>query len=72
MPIDVLPHEPENHCQIAPVPREPPVKLIVDDPPVHICEDVEITEFTGSEFNISTTEVLTQFVVIHAPSALTQ
>ena len=56
--------------QLAPVPKLPPVVPSVVDEPVHIVEGNAVAEAGKVEVVLTTTEILTQVVVLHVPSAL--
>lgn len=71
LPINVPPHEPEYHCQLAPVPSDPPTSVSVVDWLGQVgLTDAEIL-VAAVEFVFTVMVILTQLVELHAPSART-
>ena len=66
----IPPHEPVYQYQLAPVPEFPPLRLKVDEFPAHI-GDMLFAEIGAMDKVLVIIVVLTQFVVLHRPSALT-
>ncbi len=65
-PMLVPPHDPENHCAIAPVPILPPFKVKVVEFPTQI--EVVPTILVGAvEFELTVTVAEMQDVVLQAP-----
>jgi len=68
--IRVPPHEPLNNCQLAPVPSEPPLTVIVEAPE-HITDGVAVSDVGATEFVFRVTVTETQAVILQSPSART-
>jgi len=66
VPALVPPHEPEYHCQLAPVPKEPPVSVSVVEPPVQIVE-VPVIPVGATDKVFTVTVTVAQVVVLHVP-----
>ena len=59
--------------QIAPsVLRLPPARLSVVEAPIHIVDGDELAKVAATDIGLTIIVVLTQVVVLHVPSALTQ
>ena len=74
VPVPMInpPQVPENQFHFAFVPRLPPFKFIVIEPPGQMTPGVKLTE-SGITDNVSTnTEILIHAVVLQVPSALTK
>lgn len=71
IPLEIPPHDTEYHLQFAPTPKLPPVKLNVVDVPLQIIAGDEEAELAGFEFVQTDKFAVSQFVVLHSPSALT-
>ena len=71
-PADVPPHETEYQFQTAPVPKVPPVLVIVEDEPLQIVDGVALIDVAAIEFVFKLTVTLLHVVVLHVPSALTK
>ena len=48
-PADVPPQLPEYHCQEAPVPNEPPLRVSVVDVPTHNADTVDDMDVAGDD-----------------------
>ena len=69
-PAEVPPHETVNHCQVAPVPNVPPLKVKVEDAPEQISVGPAKAEVAATDGVFRLTTVLTQVVVLQSPCAL--
>ena len=67
----VPPQELSYQYQFAPVPKDPPVKLIVEDVPEQIVAGVIETEEGCTDKLLTVTVVLTHAVELQYPAALT-
>ena len=71
-PADVPPiHEPVYHCQVAEVPKDPPLNVNIVEFPGHIADGVDSADVEASETIFRVTSAVTQVVVPHVPSART-
>ena len=66
------PQEPEYQYHFAPVPRLPPFKFKVIEPPGQITVGLAEIELACKEVIFTIKETLLQTVVLHVPSALTK
>ena len=64
-------HEPEYHCQLEPVPSEPPVNVNTDVLFGQTASGVDSADVASVETVLSVTLVVTHVVLPHVPSALT-
>ena len=64
-------HEPENHFQIAPVPKLPPLRESTELLPGQIEEGLAIAKEAELDEKYKSTKVETQIVVLQIPTALT-
>ena len=72
MPADVPPiHEPVYHCQVAEVPKDPPLNVNIDEFPGHTAIGADSADVEASETVFKITLAVTQVVEPHVPSALT-
>ena len=66
------PHEPVYHCQVEPVPKEPPVSVnVIAVPGQTVKEGFPVTEVGAVEFEFAVTVAVKHPVVLQLPSALT-
>ena len=70
LPAEVPPQELLYHCQVAPVPKEPPTTVKVVLPPAQMVV-VPLIELGAVESVCTVTVVLAQVVVLQVPSART-
>lgn len=66
VPADVPPHEPVNHCAVAPVPAEPPLMVSVVLPPLQMVA-VPVIEVGAVDKVFTVTNCDAQAVVLHVP-----
>ena len=71
VPIDVPPHDPLYHFQLAPVPSDPPDTLSVVLPPGQTAVALADADEGATEFVFTVTVTLAHAVVLHVPSART-
>lgn len=71
LPTAVPPQDDEYHCQLAPVPKEPPITLKVVEPPLQI---VVLPEIAIGALDKELTFIVTcaQVVTLQVPSARTK
>jgi hypothetical protein len=70
-PAEVPPHEPVNHCAVAPVPAEPPLRVkVVLEPLQMVLEPVMLVGAVLKEFTVTNCEA--QAVVLQVPSYRTK
>ena len=70
VPADVPPHDPENHCAVAPVPAVPPESVSVVLPPLQI-EVVPVIPVGATESVLTVTVEDAHVVLLHVPPYLT-
>ena len=70
-PADVPPHETIYHCHVAPVPKVPPVNVIVEGTPEQTPVGEAFADDAAIDVVFNETVVLTQVVIPQVPSALT-
>ena len=71
LPMEEPPQLPEYHCQLAPVPREPPLTVsVVGDPEQTVAGEADAEE-GADETEFTVTVVLAQVVVLQVPEART-
>jgi len=68
-PAGVPPHEPVNHFQLAPVPKDPPETDKDAVCPTHKV-DVPDIEVAGFDVSLTVNVTVLQMVLLQAPSAL--
>jgi len=66
VPADVPPHEPVNHCVVAPVPMLPPVTVSVVLLPLQMVV-VPLAPVGATDKVFTVTVTLAQVVVLHVP-----
>jgi hypothetical protein len=70
-PAEVPPHEPVNHCAVAPVPAEPPLRVkVVPEPLQTVLVPVMLVGAVLKEFTVTNCEA--QAVVLQVPVYLTK
>jgi hypothetical protein len=72
LPTAVPPHDPLYHCQLAPVPNEPPVTDKVVALPEHIVVAVAVAPAGAAESVFTVMVTCTQLVLLQVPSARTK
>ena len=70
-PDEVPPQEAVYHCHVAPVPKVPPVNVIVEGTPEQTPVGEAFADDAAIDVVFNVTFVLTQVVLPQAPSALT-
>ena len=71
-PAEVAPQEEEYHCQVAPVPKVPPVSVSVIAVPGHtVREGLPDTDVGADEVELTVTVAVKHPVVLQVPAALT-
>lgn len=71
-PTKVPPQLPVYHCQLAAVPRLPPLAESVAVPPAQMLVVVVFTEVAGVELELTLSVTLEQVVVLQEPTAFTK
>ena len=69
-PSEFPPHEPLYQCQVADVPKLPPVIPRVVEKLSQIVDWLAVTELATSELSFTVIAIIKQFVVLQIPSAL--
>ena len=67
LPAEAPPHEPVNHCHVAPVPNVPSGIVNVDDAPEQIFTGFAEADDGATEVAFTVTIALTQVVVLQSP-----
>jgi hypothetical protein len=70
-PIEVPPHVPAYHFQLAPVPKVPPLTVRTTSVPVQVVSSEALMLLAANESAFSVIILLTQAVLPHIPSART-
>jgi len=72
LPTSVPPQLPLYHCQLAAVPKLPPLALNVAEAPEHKLVVLVFTELAGVEAELVLMVILEHAVVLQAPTAFTK